>query len=404
MHRQAPAFWVVLVALAVLAGGGSPAGAVTHDVQVRNFQFVPASLTISPGDAVRWIWVEGMHTTTSGTAGTPNGIWNAPIDVANTTFTRTFNSAGTFPYYCAFHFGIGMTGTITVGSTNSPPVVANPGPQAGVEETSFSVTVSATDADGDPLTLTDLGTTPGWATFTDNGNNTATISGTPGLGDAGVYGQSVRASDGSLADTESFDITIDSARRVAVQLLSGGWSPSSVTIDPGWEVRWEKNVGGNHTTTSGTGGTPDGIWDAPLTAQSSIFTRLFDTPGTYAYFCSSHPADIGTVTVNDTSAVVGIGESRPEPSRRLLPPYPNPFASRVTLTFDLARESRVRIHVYGIDGRVVRTLLIGDFPRGRHDVVWEGRNDAGKMVPAGVYFVQLETEVERTVRKIFRTH
>jgi plastocyanin len=323
-----------------------------------------------------------MHTTTSGTAGTPNGIWNAPIDVSNTTFTRTFGSAGTFPYYCGFHFGIGMTGTITVGSSNSAPVIANPGTRTGVEETFFFVTVSASDPNGDDLTMTDLGTTPAWATFTDNGDNTAT-------------------SDGSLTDTESFNIVIDSAQRVAVELLSAGWSPRKVTIDVGWEVRWEKNVGGNHTTTSGTGGVPDGVWDAPLTSQSSTFTGLFDVPGTYPYFCTNHPADVGTVAVNDT-AVVAIGEIPAMPPRRLLPPYPNPFSSKVTLTFDLERESRVRIHIYGIDGRAVRTLLIGEFPGGRHDIVWEGRNDSGRIVPAGIYFVRLETEDQGTVRKIFK--
>jgi plastocyanin len=405
MQRHSRASVAAFLIFGALVGGRvSPAAAVTHDVQVRNFQFVPASLTISPGDAVRWIWVEGMHTTTSGTAGTPNGIWNAPIDVSNTTFTRTFGSAGTFPYYCGFHFGIGMTGTITVGASNSAPVVTNPGPRTGLEEVFFSVTVNASDSDGDPLTMTDLGTTPAWAVFTDNGNNTATISGTPALGDAGTYNQSVRAGDGSLSDTESFDITIDAAQRVVVQLPSGGWTPRTVTIDPGWEVRWEKVAGGNHSTTSGTGGVPDGIWDAPLTAQSQTFTRLFATPGIYPYFCSSHPADVGTVAVNDTAAVVGIVQTRQEPPRRLLPPYPNPFSAKVTLAFDLVHDYRVQIHVFGIDGRAVRTLLVGEFPQGHHEVVWEGRNDTGGMMPAGIYFVQLVTGSERTVRKIFKTH
>lgn len=86
-----------------------------------------------------------------------------------------------------------MTGNITVSGApvNNPPVVSNPGTQNGEEEIFFSVTVTATDPNGDALTMTDAGTTPSWASFTDNGNNSATISGTPALGDTGTYNQIV---------------------------------------------------------------------------------------------------------------------------------------------------------------------------------------------------------------------
>ena len=44
----------------------------------------------------------------------PNGIWDSGIHNGGATFTRTFNSVGTFPYYCAPHSCCGMVGTVTV--------------------------------------------------------------------------------------------------------------------------------------------------------------------------------------------------------------------------------------------------------------------------------------------------
>ncbi len=402
---------VVLIGLGSICANTTSTEAATHIVNVSGtiaappFVFTPATLTIQSGDVVRWVWVSGGHTTTSGTGGVPNGIWSAPIDVGNSSFQRTFNSAGSFPYFCVFHWAGGMVGTITVqgGGVNQPPNVVNPGTQTGTEEAFFSVTVFATDPDGDALTMSDLGTTPAWASFNDNGNNSATISGIPALGDAGTTSQSVRAADASVTDTESFDIVIASAPIVQVD-LDGTFVPDSVSIPVGWSVRWVKQEGGNHTTTSGSGGVPDGIWDAPLTAQSSTFERLFNNGGTFPYYCANHPtAEVGVVVVNDTTHV-GIGEI-PGPTYRLfLAPYPNPFSSTTVLAFELEREADVRIDIFDLGGRAVRNFLIGRYPAGRHELRWGGRDDLGRQLANGVYFARLEVDGRREVRKIFKAN
>jgi plastocyanin len=98
-----------------LLGSVRPAHAATQNVSVQNNVFIPASVTITEGDDVKWNWVGGIHNTTSGTVGNQNGIWAAPIDASNLSYQRTFNTPGTFPYHCTFHGGLGMTGTITVG-------------------------------------------------------------------------------------------------------------------------------------------------------------------------------------------------------------------------------------------------------------------------------------------------
>ena len=101
------------------------ASATTVDVTVGpngNLVFSPSSVTIHPGDQVRWTFSSSGHSTTSGSPGQPNGIWDSGIRNQGATFTRTFNSAGTFPYYCTPHGGCcNMVGTVTVVNASPTP-------------------------------------------------------------------------------------------------------------------------------------------------------------------------------------------------------------------------------------------------------------------------------------------
>jgi len=98
------------------------AGAATQIVQVSNFAFTPADITVAPGDTVRWVWVSGIHTTTSGDNCTANGLWSAPLDAAHPVFERVFDGpSGTNSYFCTPHCMFGMVGSVTVGGGLAVP-------------------------------------------------------------------------------------------------------------------------------------------------------------------------------------------------------------------------------------------------------------------------------------------
>src|SRR5438034_10251571 len=88
------------------------ASAVTVTVTVGNgvLFFTPSSVTIHPGDTVHRTWSSSGHSTTSGSSCSPNGIWNSGILNQGATFDHTFNTVGSFPYYCTPHCDLGMTG------------------------------------------------------------------------------------------------------------------------------------------------------------------------------------------------------------------------------------------------------------------------------------------------------
>src|SRR5436189_863734 len=117
---------ILVVATAVsLIGYPKAASATTVDVTIGpngNLVFSPSSVTIHPGDQVKWTWGSSGHSSTSGSPGMPNGIWDSGILNQGATFTHTFNSTGTFPYYCTPHGGCcGMVGTVMVANASPTP-------------------------------------------------------------------------------------------------------------------------------------------------------------------------------------------------------------------------------------------------------------------------------------------
>jgi len=68
---------------------------------------------------------------------------------------------------------------------------------------------------------------------------------------------------------------------------------------------------------------------------------------------------------------------------------PNPFNPSTQITFDLARPGRVELWIYDVRGKLIRTLLTEARPAGRHSVLWNGRDDTGRVVSSGVYFVRM---------------
>ncbi len=100
----------------------------------------------------------------------------------------------------------------------------------------------------------------------------------------------------------------------------------------------------------------------------------------------------------DVTAVPGDGVT---PAVTLLAQnVPNPFNPRTTIRFSLAREGDASLRIFDSRGRLVRTLVSGHRPAGSHQAVWDGADDAGRSVAAGVYAYVLKTGREEMRRKL----
>jgi plastocyanin len=113
MSRLALAIGTLLAFVAV-------SSAVQVPVSIIDNVFSPDSVQIDPGDSIVWT-NNGVnpHTSTSGVSGVPDGLWNSGTLSHGAKFTRGFATGGRFSYYCQFHYVLGMTGVITVGTSGA---------------------------------------------------------------------------------------------------------------------------------------------------------------------------------------------------------------------------------------------------------------------------------------------
>ena len=79
---------------------------------------------------------------------------------------------------------------------------------------------------------------------------------------------------------------------------------------------------------------------------------------------------------------------------------PNPFRGGTALAFDLPAQSRARLDIYNVAGRKVTTVVDREFPAGRHSVRWNGTDDSGRKVPAGIYFYRIEAGADVSTKKM----
>jgi len=80
----------------------------------------------------------------------------------------------------------------------------------------------------------------------------------------------------------------------------------------------------------------------------------------------------------------------PEPLvDQLFQNFPNPFNPLTTIRYSVAEENRVRIAIYNVRGECMRILVNEYRTPGWYQVVWDGKNDGGRVVASGVYFCTL---------------
>lgn len=139
--------------------------------------------------------------------------------------------------------------------------------------------------------------------------------------------------------------------------------------------------------TAQEGGLYLGTIPAPTRAGTcEYYLAATDASGRTAGMPRTQPAATYTFTQLPDLSPAG---AAPAAAAALRPNFPNPFNPSTTFSFELKDADQAELVVLDVRGHLVRTLVSGVVEGGVHEVVWDGRDDAGRPVSSGVYRYRL---------------
>ena len=259
---------------------------------------------------------------------------------ANIQFYNISGTPSTLPRQITFELTDGDGGTavpeakiVYVQATNDTPVFDSTAITSATEDVAYSYAIAASDVDGDSLTISAT-TLPAWLVLTDNGDGTATLSGTPTNAEVGDHAVVLAVSDGSLTATQSFTIsvgntndaptgsvTIDDTTPVEGQTLTAANTLADVDGMGAITYTWKADgivvgTGATYTTTAGDvgrvitveaaytdgNGTLELVASAPTAAVSNV-DQLASITGDTTYNGNEGDSAIGDLDATDADGL-----------------------------------------------------------------------------------------------------
>ena len=181
----------------------------TADVDVGDTMAITFSVSNAPSTQTNFLSITDNGDGTATLSGTPvnedvgsHVVVVTATDGAGSTATETF--------------------TIVVADTNDAPTITSTHITSVDEDSAYSYTITATDPDGNEQAVYtyDASTNPDWLSLTDNGDGTATLTGTPDNSDVGDHTVSFSVSDGTATDSASFTITVANTQDASTGSIS----------------------------------------------------------------------------------------------------------------------------------------------------------------------------------------
>ena len=372
------------------------------------------------------VFKEGSETSISDIASDPDGddititVVDPPagltIDGTTLIWTPGYDQAGVYEIELTADDGKGgiatATLTITVENTNRPPV-ANAGADiaaecAGVPTAAQLDGSGSSDPDGDEITYA-------WSAdgieFDD-----ASAAITTGYFPLGETTVTLTVSDEEpLSDSDETVVTIVDTTPPTIdytQTVTELWPPNhnmataiegiSATDACGGDIVLNVTVSSDEDGMGGAGNTEED-WDVITADDGSQSVALrAERSGNgdgreYTVVVTATDASGNSTEQMLTVAVPlskgkGRGKEVATPlTTALYDNYPNPFNAETVIRFELADAGPVRLDIFDITGRRIRTLVDQFYNAGSIEIVWDSRDNAGNEVASGVYVYRLQT-------------
>ena len=79
---------------------------------------------------------------------------------------------------------------------------------------------------------------------------------------------------------------------------------------------------------------------------------------------------------------------------------PNPFANKTRIMFSIKNSANVRLHIFDLSGRIVKTLVNSSMKPGFYKMNWQGDDNNDKKLAQGVYFLKFQAGEYQKIRKL----
>ena len=269
--------------------GGTTSQSFTLTVNQAPVITSASSLTVTRGNAFTFTFTTTGYPLASvtHTGAVPNGgVVYKNNGNGTATLSGTPTSTGTYPLTITATNSLGTaTQSFVLTVTSGTVAITSAGSATATTGKAFSFTVTTTGAPAPAMT--EAGVLPQGLTFTDNGNGTATLAGTPAAGQGGVYPLTFTATNAGGTASQSFTLTVDDApvitsassltvthgKAFTFTFTTTGYPLASVTHTgavPNGGVVYKNNNNGT-ATLSGTP-TSTGTYTLTITATNSIGT------------------------------------------------------------------------------------------------------------------------------------
>jgi subtilisin family serine protease len=168
-------------------------------------------------------------------------------------------------------------------------------------------------------------------------------------------------------------------------------------IDDGNKMRFLRGL--LSTPTAATAGD----WSAITSSTVSLEADGGQAVVAYALVHGATLADLQDATAaahSLYSPVAPVTDLLPVKVLHLAQNHPNPFNPSTSIDYTVARDGHVRLEVFDMAGRRVRSLVDEARVAGTHTARWDGLDDAGNQAASGTYFCRMATAGETSSRKM----
>jgi hypothetical protein len=189
----------------------------------------------------------------------------------------------------------------------------------------------------------------------------------------------------AILGTEIFDVsTVDlsTVQLEGIPPLKTSFKDVSTPVEPGGEFCECDTLG------------PDGLTDLTLKFDTESIVAALEPvyDGETRTLTITGMTDVGTVIQGqDCVRIIHKGSAKfsMDDGFSLGDNHPNPFNPETEMSFILPRDCNVKLTIYNVLGKRIRTLVDGHRTAGDHHLVWDGKDDNGRDVASGIYFYRI---------------